>query len=62
MQKSSAWKLALLDEALPKFTSAIQACENTEDTSEIQEPARDLIKLIQDLVFPGETSYLHSDP
>ena len=55
MQNSPAWKLALLEDALPKFTAAIQACQHSDDTSEVKAPARTFIKLLQEIVFPGET-------
>ena len=62
MQKSPAWKLALLDDALPKFTAAIQACQHRDDTTEIKAPARTFIKLVQEIVFPGETQSTPEDP
>ena len=62
MQKSPAWKLALLDDALPKFTAAIQACQHSDDTSEVKAPARTFIKLVQEIVFPGETPITSEDP
>ena len=62
MQKSPAWKLALLDDAIPKFIAAIQASQNTDDTNEVKTPARTFIKLIQDIIFPGETQIPLSDP
>jgi hypothetical protein len=62
MQKSPVWKLALLNDALPKFTAAIQACQNSDDTTEIKEPARTFIKLIQDVIFIHETPQKASDP
>jgi hypothetical protein len=62
MQKSPAWKLALLEDALPKFTAAIQACQHTDDTSEIKEPAKIFIKLVQEIVFPVETPINSEDP
>jgi hypothetical protein len=62
MQKSPAWKLALLDDAIPKFTAAVQACQNSDDTTEIKEPARTFIKLIQDVVFTNETPHETCDP
>ena len=46
MQKSPAWKLALLNDALPKFTATVQACQNTDDTEEIKAPTRAFIKLL----------------
>ena len=62
MQKSPAWKLALLDDALPKFTAVIQACQHSDDTSEIKAPARTFIKLVREIVFPLETPINSEDP
>jgi hypothetical protein len=62
MQKTPAWKLTLLDDALPKFTAAVQACQNSDDTTEIKAPARSFIKLIQDVVFVDGTPQKASDP
>lgn len=39
---------------LPKFTEAVTACEDTEDTSQIKETVRKFIKFMQDTVFPDE--------
>jgi hypothetical protein len=54
MESTPAWKLELLNEALPKFTAAIESCANTEDTTEMKDPARNLITVIQTLIFKGE--------
>jgi hypothetical protein len=61
MQKSPAWKLTLLFD-LAKFTAAVQACQNSDDTSEIKVPARALIKLIQEVVFTHEIPTNVCDP
>ncbi len=62
MQKSPTWKLALLNDALPKFTAAIQACQHSDDTSEAKAPARTFIKIVQEIVFPGEAPINSEDP
>ncbi len=62
MENSPAWKLALLNEALPNFIKAINDCENKEDTSQIKEPALCVIRTIQSVIFPGETQLHNLDP
>ena len=62
MEKSAAWKLALLDDALPKYTAAIQACKNADDTTEAQAPTRAFLKHISDIVFPTELNPTPGDP
>ena len=63
MQKSPAWKTTLLNEVIPKFTAAIQsASSNTDDTTELQQPARELIKVVQDIVFAGQSITDCCDP
>jgi hypothetical protein len=61
MENSPAWKLSLLNETLPKFIAAINACEK-EEPSEIKAPALSLIKAIQSAIFPGETQLHILDP
>ena len=46
-----AWKLALLDDALPKYTAAIQACKNSDDTTEAIATTKDFLKLVSDIVI-----------
>jgi hypothetical protein len=58
MEKTPAWKLALLDDAIPKFTAAVQACKNVDDTTEIQAPARNFIRLLQEIMLVPESSHL----
>jgi len=62
MDKSAAWKLALLNDALPKYTAAIQACKNHYDTSEAKAPTRAFLKLVEDIVFPNSVAYSNADP
>ena len=63
MEKTPAWKLALLDDAIPKFTAALQACKNVDDTTEIQTPARNFIRLLQEIMlFPASSHLTPTDP
>ncbi len=63
MQKSPAWKLTLLDDAIPKFTAAVQACKNADDTTELQIPARNFIRLLQEIMlFPASIHLTLTDP
>ena len=62
MQRSPAWKFYLINDALPKFTAAVSACADTEDTSEIKATARMFIRTVHDLVFPNEELEYFNDP
>jgi hypothetical protein len=53
MRNSPAWKFYLLNDALPKFTAAVTACADKDDTSEIKAPTKKFLSSVYNLVFPG---------
>jgi len=61
MDSTPAWKLALLKDALPKFTTAIEACKNSEDTSEAKAHSRVFLKQLQEIIFPNEPMLLAAE-
>jgi hypothetical protein len=50
MQKSHNWKLALLNDAIPKFSAAVQGCDAT-NTFQIQTVVKNFIALLQNQIL-----------
>jgi hypothetical protein len=62
MENSPNWKQILLNEGLPKFTSALNASETKEDLFEVKESALNFVMLINDTLFAGENKIKILDP